>query len=176
MDWLTCLDKCLVRVGIYLSSNTLLWLSVLTLLFMSCVFLGCGIGTGPGVIQDHYSPTMGRHRTNPHYSDHAVNGSSLHQTQFDSGNKPFIKQNQVKKTQKHLQQHFSSAVGLERCYLFFFFLLYIPNKSYSQGQNSPVFNHKQNHLVQMQSKDMAPRFGKKGKLNVDEVKQFAVLT
>ena len=64
--------------------------------FIPCVLLGCGIGTGPGVIQDHYSPTMGRHRTNPHYSDHAVNGSSLHQTQFDSGNKPFIKQNQVK--------------------------------------------------------------------------------
>lgn len=63
--------------------------------FLSCVLLGCGIGTGPGVIHDHYSPTMGRHRTNPHYSDHAVNGSSLHQTQFDSGNKPFIKQNQV---------------------------------------------------------------------------------
>ncbi|TWW68036.1 Eukaryotic translation initiation factor 4 gamma 2 [Takifugu flavidus] len=92
---------------------------------------GCGIGTGPGVIHDHYSPTMGRHRTNQHYNDHVVNGSNLHQTQFDSGNKPFVKQN--------------------------------------QGQNSPVFNHKQNHLVQMQSKDMAPRFGKKGKVNVDEI-------
>lgn len=59
------------------------------------VLLGCGIGTGPGVIQDHYSPTMGRHRTNQHYNDHVVNGNNLHQTQFDSGNKPFIKQNQV---------------------------------------------------------------------------------
>lgn len=60
--------------------------------------------------------------------------------------------------------------------LLFFVLIYIPNKSYSQGQNSPVFNHKQNHLVQMQSKDVPPRFGKKGKLNADEVKQFAILT
>lgn len=49
------------------------------------------------------------------------------------------------------------------------------NESLSQGQNSPVFNHKQNHLVQMQSKDMAPRFGKKGKVNADEVQQFASL-
>lgn len=66
---------------------------------MSCILLGCGIGTGPGVIQDHYSPTMGRHRTNPHY-DHVVNGSGLHQAQYDSGNKSFIKQNQVKRNNK----------------------------------------------------------------------------
>lgn len=50
-----------------------------------------------------------------------------------------------------------------------FLLSYVPNKSYPQGQNSPVFNHKQNQLVQMQSKDIPPRFGKKGKLNADEV-------
>ncbi|XP_075878614.1 eukaryotic translation initiation factor 4 gamma 2a [Nelusetta ayraudi] len=91
---------------------------------------GIGIGTGPGVIQDHYSPTMGRHRTNPHY-DHIANGNSLHQPQFEGGNKPFIKP--------------------------------------TQGQNSPVFSHKQNLMVQMQSKDMAPRFGKKGKVNADEI-------
>lgn len=42
----------------------------------------------------------------------------------------------------------------------------------SKGQSSPVFNHKQNHSGQMQSKDMAPRFSKKGKLNVDEVKRL----
>lgn len=41
---------------------------------------------------------------------------------------------------------------------------------FSQGQNSPVFSHKQNLMVQMQSKDMAPRFGKKGKVNADEVR------
>lgn len=135
------------------------------LTLLSCVLLGCGIGTGPGVIQDHYSPTMGRHRTNQHYSDHVVNGSNLHQAQFDSGNKPFIKQNQV------CLKCFSSAFYLERCGFH-----YIYNKSYSQGQNSPVFNHKQNHLVQMQSKDMAPRFGKKGKVNADEVQRFALPT
>nr|XP_046243811.1 eukaryotic translation initiation factor 4 gamma 2a isoform X2 [Scatophagus argus] len=92
---------------------------------------GSGIGTGPGVIQDHYSPTMGRHRTNPHYNGHIMNGNSLHQPQFEAGSKPFIKSN--------------------------------------QGQNSPVFNHKQNHSVQMQSKDMTPRFSKKGKVNADEI-------
>ncbi|XP_070770437.1 eukaryotic translation initiation factor 4 gamma 2a [Enoplosus armatus] len=92
---------------------------------------GSGIGTGPGVIQDHYSPTMGRHRSNPIYNGHIGNGSSSHQPQFEAGSKPFIKPN--------------------------------------QGQNSPVFNHKQNHSVQMQSKDMAPRFSKKGKLNAEEI-------
>lgn len=53
--------------------------------------------------------------------------------------------------------------------------LIICTSTYSQGQNSPVFSHKQNHLVQMQSKDMGPRFGKKGKVNADEVQQFALL-
>ncbi|KAM9366985.1 eukaryotic translation initiation factor 4 gamma 2a [Symphorus nematophorus] len=92
---------------------------------------GSGIGTGPGVIQDHYSPTMGRHRTNPHYNGHIANGNGSHQPQFETGSKPYIKPN--------------------------------------QGQHSPVFNHKQNHSVQMQSKDMAPRFSKKGKVNADEI-------
>ncbi|XP_039650864.1 eukaryotic translation initiation factor 4 gamma 2a isoform X1 [Perca fluviatilis] len=92
---------------------------------------GSGIGTGPGVIQDHYSPTMGRHRTNPLYNGHIGNGNGSHQPQFEAGSKPYIKPN--------------------------------------QGQSSPVFNHKQNHPVQMQSKDMAPRFGKKGKVNADEI-------
>ncbi|XP_056271976.1 eukaryotic translation initiation factor 4 gamma 2-like [Pseudoliparis swirei] len=32
---------------------------------------GGGIGTGPGVIQDRYSPTMARHRTNPLFNGHA---------------------------------------------------------------------------------------------------------
>lgn len=57
--------------------------------------VGSGIGTGPGVIQDHYSPTMGRHRTNQHYNDHIVNGNGLHQPQFEAGTKPFTKSNQV---------------------------------------------------------------------------------
>ncbi|XP_049906399.1 eukaryotic translation initiation factor 4 gamma 2a [Epinephelus moara] len=92
---------------------------------------GSGIGTGPGVIQDHYSPTMGRHRTIPLYNGHIGNGNSSHQPQYETGSKPYIKPN--------------------------------------QGQGSPVFNHKQNHSVQMQSKDMAPRFSKKGKVNADEI-------
>jgi len=92
---------------------------------------GIGIGTGPGVIQDHYSPTMGRHRTNPLFNGHIGNANGSHQPQFDTGSKPFIKPN--------------------------------------QGQSSPLFNHKQSHSVQMQSKDMAPRFIKKGKLNADEI-------
>lgn len=91
------------------------------LTLLSCVLLGCGIGTGPGVIQDHYSPTMGRHRTNQHYSDHVVNGSNLHQAQFDSGNKPFIKQNQV---EKRCLKCFSSGFYLERCG---FHYIYITN-------------------------------------------------
>ncbi|XP_045888552.1 eukaryotic translation initiation factor 4 gamma 2a [Micropterus dolomieu] len=92
---------------------------------------GSGIGTGPGVIQDHYSPTMGRHRSNPIYNGHIGNGNSSHPSQFEAGSKQFIKPN--------------------------------------QGQSSPVFNHKQSHSVQMQSKDMAPRFSKKGKLNAEEI-------
>ncbi|XP_067444798.1 eukaryotic translation initiation factor 4 gamma 2a [Thunnus thynnus] len=92
---------------------------------------GSGIGTGPGVIQDHYSPTMGRHRTNPLFNGHIGNSNGSHQPQFEAASKPFIKPN--------------------------------------QGQNSPVFNHKQNISMQMQSKDMAPRFTKKGKLNADEI-------
>uniref|UniRef100_A0A8C2ZNE5 Eukaryotic translation initiation factor 4 gamma 2 n=1 Tax=Cyclopterus lumpus TaxID=8103 RepID=A0A8C2ZNE5_CYCLU len=43
------------------------------------------------------------------------------------------------------------------------------NFFFLKGQGSPVFNHKQNHAVQMQSKDMAPRFVKKGKVNADEI-------
>ncbi|KAK5935305.1 hypothetical protein CgunFtcFv8_020680 [Champsocephalus gunnari] len=92
---------------------------------------GSGIGTGPGVIQDHYSPTMGRHRTNPLYNGHNGNGNGSHQPQFEAGSKPYTKP--------------------------------------SQGQGSPVFNHKQNHAVQMQSKDLAPRFVKKGKVNAEEI-------
>uniref|UniRef100_A0A672IF89 Eukaryotic translation initiation factor 4 gamma 2 n=1 Tax=Salarias fasciatus TaxID=181472 RepID=A0A672IF89_SALFA len=92
---------------------------------------GSGIGTGPGVIQDHYSPTMGRHRANPLYNGHIGNSNGSHQAHFEAASKPYMKQN--------------------------------------QGQSSPVFSHKQAHLAQMQSKDMAPRFGKKGKVNADEI-------
>lgn len=47
--------------------------------------------------------------------------------------------------------------------------------NFSKGRNSPVFNHKQNHSVQMQSKDMAPRFSKKGKVNADEVQLLTLM-
>uniref|UniRef100_A0A7N6A8W0 Eukaryotic translation initiation factor 4 gamma 2 n=1 Tax=Anabas testudineus TaxID=64144 RepID=A0A7N6A8W0_ANATE len=56
---------------------------------------GSGIGTGPGVIQDHYSPTMGRHRTNPLFNGHVGNGNISHQPQFEGGSKPFLKPNQI---------------------------------------------------------------------------------
>ncbi|XP_051919598.1 eukaryotic translation initiation factor 4 gamma 2a isoform X1 [Hippocampus zosterae] len=119
---------------------------------------GIGIGTGPGVIQDHYSPTLGRHRSNPIFNGHSGINSSSHQPQFDPGSKPFIKPMQV-----------IAAVGCPLAYI----LLILDRTNIQhfspQGQSSPVFSHKQNGSVQMQSKDMGPRFSKKGKLNVDEI-------
>ncbi|XP_048024377.1 eukaryotic translation initiation factor 4 gamma 2b isoform X2 [Megalobrama amblycephala] len=56
---------------------------------------GIGIGTGPGVIQDRFSPTLGRHRTNPLFNGHSGHMTSQPQSQFDLGMKPFIKSNQI---------------------------------------------------------------------------------
>uniref|UniRef100_A0A672LT72 Eukaryotic translation initiation factor 4 gamma 2 n=1 Tax=Sinocyclocheilus grahami TaxID=75366 RepID=A0A672LT72_SINGR len=56
---------------------------------------GSGIGTGPGVIQDRFSPTLGRHRTNPLFNGHSGHMASQPQSQFDLGMKPFIKSNQI---------------------------------------------------------------------------------
>uniref|UniRef100_A0A671LNY4 Eukaryotic translation initiation factor 4 gamma 2 n=1 Tax=Sinocyclocheilus anshuiensis TaxID=1608454 RepID=A0A671LNY4_9TELE len=56
---------------------------------------GSCIGTGPGVIQDRFSPTLGRHRTNPLFNGHSGHMASQPQSQFDLGMKPFIKSNQV---------------------------------------------------------------------------------
>uniref|UniRef100_A0A3B3Z130 Eukaryotic translation initiation factor 4 gamma 2 n=1 Tax=Poecilia mexicana TaxID=48701 RepID=A0A3B3Z130_9TELE len=56
---------------------------------------GIGIGTGPGVIQDHFSPTMGRHRASPLFNGHMGNGNASHQPQFEPGSKPFTKPNQI---------------------------------------------------------------------------------
>uniref|UniRef100_A0A8C5N891 Eukaryotic translation initiation factor 4 gamma 2 n=1 Tax=Gouania willdenowi TaxID=441366 RepID=A0A8C5N891_GOUWI len=56
---------------------------------------GIGIGTGPGVIQDHYSPTMGRHRTNQIYNGHVGNGNGSSQTQFEGGSRLYNKHNQI---------------------------------------------------------------------------------
>lgn len=60
-----------------------------------CVLSGSGIGTGPGVIQDRYSPTMGRHRTNPLFNGHSGHIAPPPQSQFDMGPKSFVKSNQV---------------------------------------------------------------------------------
>uniref|UniRef100_A0A3Q2CMU5 Eukaryotic translation initiation factor 4 gamma 2 n=1 Tax=Cyprinodon variegatus TaxID=28743 RepID=A0A3Q2CMU5_CYPVA len=56
---------------------------------------GSGIGTGPGVIQDRYSPTMGRHRTNPLFNGHSGHIAPPQQSQFDMGPKSFVKSNQI---------------------------------------------------------------------------------
>uniref|UniRef100_A0A8C5EB13 Eukaryotic translation initiation factor 4 gamma 2 n=1 Tax=Gouania willdenowi TaxID=441366 RepID=A0A8C5EB13_GOUWI len=56
---------------------------------------GSGIGTGPGVIQDRYSPTMGRHRTNPLFNGHGGHMAPPSQSQFDMGTKSFVKSNQI---------------------------------------------------------------------------------
>jgi len=56
---------------------------------------GIGIGTGPGVIQDRYSPTMGRHRTNPLFNGHGGHITPPPPSQFDMGTKSFVKSNPV---------------------------------------------------------------------------------
>ncbi|XP_076879747.1 eukaryotic translation initiation factor 4 gamma 2a isoform X2 [Brachyhypopomus gauderio] len=89
---------------------------------------GSGIGTGPGVIQDRYSPTMGRHRTNPLFNGHGGHMAPAPQSQFD---KSFMKA--------------------------------------SQGQNMLFQNQTLSSQQQAQSKDMPPRFTKKGQLNADEI-------
>lgn len=80
----------------HLSVSIGLWSFLgLFLIFVDLLWTGSGIGTGPGVIQDHYSPTMGRHRTIPLYNGHIGNGNSSHQPQYETGSKPYIKPNQV---------------------------------------------------------------------------------
>uniref|UniRef100_A0A8C9T1T8 Eukaryotic translation initiation factor 4 gamma 2 n=1 Tax=Scleropages formosus TaxID=113540 RepID=A0A8C9T1T8_SCLFO len=56
---------------------------------------GSGIGTGPGVIQDRFSPTMGRHRSNPLFNGHVGHIAPVSQSQFDIREKPFMKLNQI---------------------------------------------------------------------------------
>lgn len=65
---------------------------------IAIVLSGSGIGTGPGVIQDRYSPTMGRHRTNPLFNGHSGHIAPQPQSQFDVGAKSFVKSNQVSLT------------------------------------------------------------------------------
>uniref|UniRef100_A0A673K1Q7 Eukaryotic translation initiation factor 4 gamma 2 n=1 Tax=Sinocyclocheilus rhinocerous TaxID=307959 RepID=A0A673K1Q7_9TELE len=64
---------------------------------------GSCIGTGPGVIQDRFSPTLGRHRTNPLFNGHSGHMASQPQSQFDLGMKPFIKSNQNHSNQQQAQ-------------------------------------------------------------------------
>uniref|UniRef100_A0A674EQ38 Eukaryotic translation initiation factor 4 gamma 2 n=1 Tax=Salmo trutta TaxID=8032 RepID=A0A674EQ38_SALTR len=72
---------------------------------------GGGIGTGPGVIQDRFSPTMGRHRSNPLYNGNGHNSHNTApqpQSQFEMGaNKPFIKTNQQVQSNKDMPPRFS---------------------------------------------------------------------
>ncbi|XP_018410776.1 PREDICTED: eukaryotic translation initiation factor 4 gamma 2-like [Nanorana parkeri] len=91
---------------------------------------GSGIGTGPGVIQDRFSPTMGRHRSNQLFNGHGGHIIPPVQSQFgEIGGKPFMK---------------------------------------SQGQGQ-LYQSQGLLSQQGQSKDMPPRFIKKGQLNADEI-------
>uniref|UniRef100_A0A8C7MC35 Eukaryotic translation initiation factor 4, gamma 2b n=1 Tax=Oncorhynchus kisutch TaxID=8019 RepID=A0A8C7MC35_ONCKI len=69
---------------------------------------GGGIGTGPGVIQDRFSPTLGRHRSNPLFNVNGHNGHNTApqpQSPFEIGaNKSFIKSNQNQNHQSQQQQ------------------------------------------------------------------------
>ncbi|XP_053801863.1 eukaryotic translation initiation factor 4 gamma 2 [Vidua chalybeata] len=93
---------------------------------------GSGIGTGPGVIQDRFSPTMGRHRSNQLFNGHGGHLMPSAQSQFGDLGKSFLK---------------------------------------SQGQSQLYHTQNQGLLSQQQgqSKDMPPRFSKKGQLNADEI-------
>ncbi|KAK9410003.1 eukaryotic translation initiation factor 4 gamma 2 [Crotalus adamanteus] len=92
---------------------------------------GSGIGTGPGVIQDRFSPTMGRHRSNQLFNGHGGHLMAPVQSHFGELGKSFLK---------------------------------------SPGQSQLYHNQNQGLLSQQgQSKDMPPRFSKKGQLNADEI-------
>uniref|UniRef100_A0A670HTA1 Eukaryotic translation initiation factor 4 gamma 2 n=1 Tax=Podarcis muralis TaxID=64176 RepID=A0A670HTA1_PODMU len=52
---------------------------------------GSGIGTGPGVIQDRFSPTMGRHRSNQLFNGHGGHLMAPAQSQFGELGKSFLK-------------------------------------------------------------------------------------
>ncbi|KAM6158511.1 eukaryotic translation initiation factor 4 gamma 2 [Rhynchocyon petersi] len=93
---------------------------------------GSGIGTGPGVIQDRFSPTMGRHRSNQLFNGHGGHIMPPSQSQFGEMGGKFMK---------------------------------------SQGLSQLYHNQSQGLLSQLQgqSKDMPPRFSKKGQLNADEI-------
>ncbi|XP_059507827.1 eukaryotic translation initiation factor 4 gamma 2-like [Stegostoma tigrinum] len=69
---------------------------------------GSGIGTGPGVIQDRFSPTMGRHRSNQLFNGHG--GHVPPQSQFgEMGSKSFLKSNQGQNQHYHGQNQGHSS-------------------------------------------------------------------
>lgn len=69
--------------------------------------IGSGIGTGPGVIQDRFSPTMGRHRSNQLFNGHGGHLMPSAQSQFGELGKSFLK-SQVRKNIEWLE-HVSSS-------------------------------------------------------------------
>lgn len=108
---------------------------------------------------------MGRHRTNPLFNGHSGHIAPPPQSQFDMGPKSFVKSNQVilltpieEAPQSLVSQ--PSPVGVT-----------------PQVQNQHFLNQNQNHLAQqqVQSKDMPPRFSKKGQINADEVTEAEAL-
>lgn len=142
------------------------------MLTSSFVFSGSGIGTGPGVIQDRYSPTMGRHRTNPLFNGHGGHIAPPPQTQFDMGPKSFVKSNQViLLTGENSISQISNSPQILRSQFNKSDPLHPRDSRQVQNQHFLNQNQNQNHMAQqqVQSKDMPPRFGKKGQLNADEV-------
>lgn len=113
---------------------------------------------------------MGRHRTNPLFNGHGGHIAPPPQSQFDMGPKSFVKSNQVSLL----------TVVIHFCFLTAPFTTpeVTVQKSdpvcqfdFLQVQNQHFLNQNQNHMAQqqVQSKDMPPRFSKKGQLNADEV-------
>ncbi|XP_035381346.1 eukaryotic translation initiation factor 4 gamma 2b [Electrophorus electricus] len=72
---------------------------------------GSGIGTGPGVIQDRFSPTLGRHRTNPLFNGHSGHVANPPPSQFDLAIKPFMKSNQGQNQHVLNQSHPTQQQG-----------------------------------------------------------------
>lgn len=108
---------------------------------------------------------MGRHRTNPLFNGHGGHIAPPPQSQFDMGPKSFVKSNQVNQPMND-EQCFSTYPEVR-----------VPKTDplcscdFCQVQNQHFLNQNQNHMAQqqVQSKDMPPRFSKKGQLNADEV-------
>lgn len=111
---------------------------------------------------------MGRHRTNPLFNGHGGHIAPPPQSQFDMGSKSFVKSNQVKASN-------SGQLGLVRLTDTVIENNLCPCDP-RQVQNQHFLNQNQNHMAQQQaqSKDMPPRFSKKGQLNADEVMVLVV--